>query len=59
MIIPSIYGKKYQIKTGNKSISLSIREELVGHFFGEFATTKKIAQYKRKSKIKKKGKSRG
>lgn len=52
VIIPSIKGNQYQISTGNKSINFTIREEFIGHKFGEFISTKKIAQYKRKSKLK-------
>jgi small subunit ribosomal protein S19 len=55
VITPATQGKKYQVSTGNKWSNILIREEMIGHKFGEFAWTKKIAQYKRKSKIKKKG----
>lgn len=55
VILPSFIGNKYQIHTGNKWINLTINEDKIGHFFGEFAFTKKIAQYKRKTKTKKKG----
>jgi ribosomal protein S19 len=37
MILPVFQGDKYQISTGNKLVDLSIREDLVGHSFGEFA----------------------
>ena len=56
MIIPKLIGTKCEIYTGNKWINLNINENRIGHFFGEFAPTKKIAQFKRKTKLKKKSK---
>ena len=53
-IIPEYIGTKCEIHTGNKWIKLNITENKIGHFFGEFAPSKKIAQYKRKTKLKKK-----
>jgi ribosomal protein S19 len=57
-ILPELIGKKYQVYNGNKWMNFSPTQDSIGHKFGEFAWTKKIAQYKRKSKIKKKGKNK-
>ena len=57
-IFPVFIGKKYEIYTGNKWVNLTINEDKIGHFFGELAFTKKIAQYKRKTKMKSKKKGR-
>lgn len=54
LILPAFIGKKFSIHTGNKWINLTINQDKIGHYFGEFAFTKKIAIYKRKSKLKKK-----
>lgn len=54
MITPEFIGTKCEVYTGNKWINLSINEDRIGHLFGEFAPTKKIAQFKRKAKAKKK-----
>ena len=53
MILPELMGKNCQIFTGLKWIRINIKEEHVGHLLGEFIWTKKVAQYKRKSKLKK------
>lgn len=54
MITPELIDTKCEIYTGNKWVGTSINEDRIGHLFGEFAPTKKIAQYKRKAKAKKK-----
>ena len=54
MITPEFIGVKCEVHTGNKWINLNINEDRIGHLFGEFAPTKKIAQFKRKAKVKKK-----
>lgn len=54
LILPTFIGKKFSVYTGNKWINLTINQDKIGHYFGEFAFTKKIAIYKRKSKIKNK-----
>ena len=56
MITPELIGVKCEIHTGNKWINLNISEDKIGHLFGEFAPTKKIALFKRKAKLKKKNK---
>lgn len=56
MITPELIGVRAELYTGNKWVNLNLNEDRIGHFFGEFASTKKIAQYKRKAKAKKKGK---
>ena len=56
MITPELVGTKCEIYTGNKWVNLNINEDKIGHLFGEFASSKKIAQYKRKAKTKAKKK---
>lgn len=52
LITPELIGTKCEIYTGNKWVNLNINEEQIGHHFGEFAHSKKIAVYKRKAKAK-------
>lgn len=54
MIIPELIGTKCEIYAGKQWINLNINEDRIGHLLGEFAPTKKIAQFKRKAKNKKK-----
>jgi small subunit ribosomal protein S19 len=59
-ILPQFVGCFTQIYNGTKWVSLKITEEMVGHKFGEFASTRKkrLIQDRSKAKIKSKQKSR-
>jgi len=49
-IFPQMVGQTCQINGGNKWVNFKINEDKVGHLFGEFVYSKKIAQFKRKKK---------
>jgi len=50
IIVPQWINKKIEIHTGNKWISTTVQNEKIGFHFGEFATSKKIAKYRKKTK---------
>jgi len=50
MIIPQFIGKRVRLHTGKTFLNIHIREEMVGHKFGEFASTRKRAIHKKKIK---------
>lgn len=47
-ILPSHYGEKWSIYNGKNWLDLKIVEEMVGHKFGEFSSTRKKANHKLK-----------
>jgi small subunit ribosomal protein S19 len=49
-ILPEMIGSSVQVHTGQKFVKLVITEHTIGFKFGEFAPTKKRAQYKKKKK---------
>lgn len=59
-ILPQFVGSVTQIYNGAKWISLKITEDMVGHKFGEFASTRKkrLNQERSKAKTKSKQKTR-
>lgn len=61
-ILPQFVGSFTQIYNGKSFIGLKITEEMVGHKFGEFASTRKAATLRRSalrvSKMKLKQKAR-
>ena len=52
-ILPSFVGERVLIHTGKKFHKYRIKEEMVGHKFGEFALTRKKVHHKKKKKKKK------
>lgn len=48
MILPDCIGHTFSIHNGKTFISVKITEDMVGHKFGEFATTRRKAQHKKK-----------
>lgn len=54
VILPPLVGKKVQIHNGKSFLTLQVGEEMVGHKFGEFASTRKKAFHKKKQGVKKK-----
>lgn len=56
-ILPQFVGSLAQIYNGKSFIGLKITEDMVGHKFGEFASTRKTPAL-RKNKIKLKQKAR-
>jgi small subunit ribosomal protein S19 len=41
IILPSMVGSTIQIHTGKEFVQVLIQEEMIGHYFGEFALTRK------------------
>jgi small subunit ribosomal protein S19 len=50
VILPEYIGFYFQIYNGKNFISLKVSDEMIGHKFGEFATTRKKATHKKKRK---------
>jgi small subunit ribosomal protein S19 len=46
VIMPEFVGKELEVHNGHKFISISITEHMVGHKFGEFASTRKQVKHK-------------
>lgn|SRR3989338_7012864 len=40
VILPTMVGKIFQIHNGKTFVPVAIQEEMIGHFFGEFAVTR-------------------
>lgn len=47
-ILPQFIGINVDVYNGYKWISLTVTEDMIGHKFGEFALTRKIAKHKKK-----------
>ena len=45
IIFPSMIGKTVQIHTGKTFQAVTFTEEMIGHFFGEYALTRKRAMH--------------
>ena len=50
VILPKFIGKQFFIYNGKIFIPLKISEEMIGHKFGEFASTRKKPIHKKKNK---------
>ena len=48
MILPDFCGKQFYIYNGKKFIICRVSETMIGHKFGEFASTRKIPAHKHK-----------
>jgi small subunit ribosomal protein S19 len=57
-ILPEFIGKKFAIHNGKGFFSKTIKENMIGHLFGEFSFTKTRAIYKSKRNKKKKSMSK-
>nr|QGP70646.1 ribosomal protein S19 [Tetraselmis sp. CCMP 881] len=49
-ISPQFIGREVQVYNGHKWIEFKIKEEMVGHKFGEFSFTRKKTIHKKKGK---------
>jgi len=49
IILPQVIGKEFLIHNGKTFISLKVTEEMVGHKFGEFASTRRKPFHKKKT----------
>lgn len=52
VIMPQMVGSKFGIHNGYQLFVVVIKEEMVGHKFGEFSFTKKTPIHKKKTKTK-------
>ena len=50
MILPEFIDQNFEIHNGKQFIGLQVTEEMVGHKFGEFASTRKKTLHKIKTK---------
>ena len=48
VVLPNFIDNTVMIHNGKSFISLKITEDMVGHKFGEFATTRRKPQHKKK-----------
>ena len=48
-ILPQYVGKEVQVYTGIRFLRIKILEDMIGHKFGEFASTRKKPIHKNKS----------
>jgi small subunit ribosomal protein S19 len=46
VIIPSLIGKTIEVYNGQKFIPVTVTEEMLGHYLGEFSQTRRVAQHK-------------
>ncbi len=45
IVLPSMVGKRIQIHNGKSFVNVIIQEEMIGHFLGEFALTRKLVEH--------------
>nr|ATZ81772.1 30S ribosomal protein S19 [Picochlorum sp. 'soloecismus'] len=50
IITPQWVGRRVSIHNGKHFVGLSITQDIVGHRFGEFASTRKRAQHRQTSR---------
>ena len=46
VVIPSLIGKTIEVYNGQKFIAVTVTEEMLGHYLGEFSQTRRVAQHK-------------
>lgn len=49
-ILPSFVGQSFEIYNGKSFLQVKVTEQMIGHKFGEFASTRKRPIHKKKSK---------
>ena len=47
-ILPEFVGHNFDIHTGKSFVSITITDDMIGHKFGEFASTRKAGKHKLK-----------
>lgn len=52
IILPQWVGKTFGIHNGKSFLNVVVTEQMIGHKFGEFASTRKKAVHKQKNKKK-------
>ena len=50
MILPEFLNQNFEIHNGKQFVSLQVTEDMIGHKFGEFASTRKKTLHKKKLK---------
>ena len=45
-ILPEFVGQQFEVHTGRAFVSILITEDMIGHKFGEFASTRKFGKHK-------------
>nr|P50893.1 RecName: Full=Small ribosomal subunit protein uS19m; AltName: Full=Ribosomal protein S19, mitochondrial [Tetraselmis subcordiformis]CAA87752.1 ribosomal protein S19 [Tetraselmis subcordiformis] len=50
VVSPKFIGREVEIYNGHKWITIKIKEDMIGHKFGEFAFTRKATIHKKKTK---------
>ena len=50
VVLPEFLGREFAIHNGETFIRVRVVREMIGHKFGEFATTRKRAVHKKKTK---------
>ncbi len=45
IILPAMIGSMIRVHSGNKFLPVNITEEMVGHYIGEFISTRKYVQH--------------
>lgn len=53
VILPPLVGNQVQVYNGKTFLAVKVGEEMVGHKFGEFASTRKKTIHKKKQGVKK------
>ena len=53
VILPQYVGKDFQVHNGRKYLVVRATQDMIGHKLGEFVTTRRKPNHKRKVKIKK------
>jgi small subunit ribosomal protein S19 len=52
LILPTIVGRTVEVHNGKSFLNFRITEDMVGHKYGEFASTRKKGVHKKKGKKK-------
>ena len=50
VILPQFEGSTFNVYNGKDFIPVLVKEEMIGHKFGEFAQTRKVFTYKKTKK---------
>ena len=53
VILPQYVGKEFQVHNGKQYLLVKATQEMIGHKLGEFVTTRRKGNHKRKVKMKK------
>ena len=48
IVIPEFVGYNFEVHNGKSFVAITVNEDMIGHKFGEFASTRKQVQHKQK-----------